>query len=365
MKEAIKITPKNLNAALVLSILAQRELAYGNGKRDSFAVFVRGSAGTAKSATIKALPDLLQPLTGKEWGYAGINLANTMPEEFRGLPVANHETKTADTYPLRELVVDKPLGLYVMEEFDRPIVPSTQASAAKLIQRELGMAWLPEGWTIVLTGNGDSDGCADPDRHVINRCCCLYIDANGEQAQRDFINFAEHEGFDKSVLLMAQLTPMESFTDWRDVSEYTYRSAFYASGVIKAWRKFRGLCKNGGIDLDSVLLAVLCGLVGVVAGRELHALAVRDASLPSFGQVVNSPDTVEVCKEIDRATPYLDSLIRLCSTAHDAKQVLRYIVRHHAEVARCSLQKLVAHRITEVSDAVKNDSVYIKFITND
>lgn len=363
--KAITITPKELNAAMILSILAQTEMTFKNGKRENFAIFIRGASGISKSDTIAGLYNYLKALTGKDFGYAGLNLANTMPEEFKGLPVANHTTKTTDTYPMRELVVEQPLGLYVMEEFDRPIVPATQAAACKLIKREAGMEWLPKGWTIVMTGNGDADGLPDPDKHVITRCCCLYIDANGEQAQRDCVDYVEAEGFDPACQMLAKLHPMESFADWRDVSEFNYRTNTYASGILKAWRNYRTICKDGGIDIDSVLLACLCGVVGVAYGRELHALAVRDITLPSFGQVLNDPEGVPVCPEIDKATPFLDSLVRLCTTAHDGKQVLRYVVRHHAEVARCALMKLVAHRNPEISDYILTDPVYIQFITND
>jgi len=205
----------------------------------------------------------------------------------------------------------------------------------------------------------------DPDIHVITRCCCLYVDANGEKAQREFVDFTEQQGFDPAVQMMAKLHPMETFSDWRDVSIRNQRTTTYASGILKAWRKYRKACSKGGIDLDAVLLACLCGVVGVPEGRELHALATRDINLPTFGDVLNHPDTVPVCTALDTATPFLDSLVRLCTTAHDGKQVLRYIVRHHAEISRCALQKLVAHRVAEVGDAVRNDPVYIQFITND
>ena len=373
-QKAINLTPAQLQSALVLGVLAQKELVYDNGyKRDAFAIFVRGASGVAKSSTIKGLPNVLTTLTGSNrpenaspfvWGYGGMNLANTMPEEFKGLPIPDHASRTTVNYPMSELVTKVPCGIYVMEEFDRPIVPATQASAAKMIQRESGCDWLPKGWTVVMTGNGDADGLPDPDHHVLTRCLCLYVDANGEQSQKDANEFMEREGFDPAVILSAQLSPLQTFADWRDVSEENYRTRLYASAVLKTWKKFGGFVKKAGLDFDAVLLPVLAGLVGVVRGREIYALAMQSKDLPTFGQVLNSPDTVAICAEIDKATPYLDSLIRLCTTSHDAKQVSTFVTRHHAEVARCALQKMLAHKVDAVADFAKNDQTVQKFFAN-
>ena len=116
-------------------------------------VMVWGPPGIGKSETVAAV--------AKEFGIGLIDLrlSQLAPTDLRGLPVADHESKTSRWYA-PEFLPRKGSGILFLDEFNMA-PPAIQGIAQQLIlDRCVGNYTLPDGWLVWAAGNRAEDGAA-------------------------------------------------------------------------------------------------------------------------------------------------------------------------------------------------------------
>ena len=130
------------------------------------ALFVQGTMGIGKSDCIKQAGKELAQELGLEYilngwgegkfGVVDIRLSQRAPEDLKGLPNFNKETKTTEWYVPEEFPRGGK-GIIFFDELNLA-VPSIQAAAYEIIlEHRLGTYKIPDGWGIVAAGNGTND----------------------------------------------------------------------------------------------------------------------------------------------------------------------------------------------------------------
>jgi hypothetical protein len=128
--------------------------------------FILGTMGIGKSDVVKQTAKYLAEKEGIEYidngwdkdkfGFIDIRLSQRNPEDLKGLPMFNKDTKTTEWYIPQELPREGK-GILFFDEINLA-PPSIQAAAYELIlDKRLGTYKLPNGWTIIAAGNGTED----------------------------------------------------------------------------------------------------------------------------------------------------------------------------------------------------------------
>ena len=161
-------------------------------------VMVWGPPGIGKSETIAAV--------AKQFGIGLIDLrlSQLAPTDLRGLPVADHESKTSRWYP-PEFLPRQGAGILFLDEFNMA-PPAIQGIAQQLIlDRCVGNYTLPEGWHVWAAGNRAEDGAAvfSMPTAIQNRFVHVSVSATFESYRQ----WALNNGIDEKILAFLAFRP--------------------------------------------------------------------------------------------------------------------------------------------------------------
>ena len=121
---------------------------------------IHGPSGIGKTAIIKQIVERLTEITGNEWGFATINVANHGAWDLIGVPNIV-EGKT--TFAAPEFLPDlsqpgtPAFGIFFVDEIDKAEGDMVNAMMPLINEGKLGSYTIPEGWLIIGAGNRLAD----------------------------------------------------------------------------------------------------------------------------------------------------------------------------------------------------------------
>jgi hypothetical protein len=272
--------------AQVTAILRhQLEMLWEDPERanDVAPVMLWGAPGVGKSSIVASLCEEL----GID--LIDIRLAQRDPVDIRGLPVPGDEGvdwMLSSDWPRDP----KSRGIILFDELTA-VDRSLQVAVYELIlDRRLGTLYqVPPGWLMVAAGNRGSDRAVvtTMSSALANRFCHLDM----VPKLRDWLAWARGAGICPEVIGFLRFCP-ECFHDMRGNLERGWPSA-------RSWERVSRLVGRNRLD-DKALELMVCGLVGVGAGRQFMAFREVSAQLPDVEQLLYRPDQFRLPEKADQ-----------------------------------------------------------------
>lgn len=242
-----------------------------------------GAPGVGKSSIVRNL------CADMGIGFVDIRLAQMDPVDIRGLPI-----------PRDDRVEWLLSGLWPREQDSRGIVlfdeltavdRSLQVAAYELIlDRRLGTLYeLPPGWLMVAAGNRVEDRAVTTmmSSALANRFCHVEISPNLE----DWLQWAGRVGIHPSVTGFLRFRP-ECFHDMQGDLQRGWPSA-------RSWERVSEVMGRGGLS-DRALELMVCGLVGVGAGREFMGFLDWADAIPDAAELLRNPQALQFPERADQ-----------------------------------------------------------------
>jgi hypothetical protein len=338
----LTITPRQCNAAIALTYLAQEFMP--KGKR--FGLFIWGASGIGKNAFTDYAPGLMSKLTKNDHGMIDFNCTANNPEDVKGLPwIKRLENGGAitDFAPIYEYDTRGQYGIFRCDEMDRPNVTQTLQAVVKYAIDRTDDQVLPLDWFVIGQGNGCSDrNTVELSDHIKGRFIHVYASINSDEARRDIETYLSKIDADPAIKALWRLSPCESNDAcFKEHAQYQPRTVEFANCLIKAVRKYGDQLRGLGCPVDKVVRPLLAGAIGVAQANELFRL-MEFSDLPTLGEIVNKPSSVIVPDDLSLAVKYVNTLCDFVSNDQEAKGLETYIKRFPAEITRMGLEKLAS-----------------------
>jgi len=258
--------------------------------------FLQGEPGIGKTSLLKTIKNLLNYELSAYVDAASLELGDT------AVPFPNKEDRIMEYFPNGrfKLHMKKPLVIMIDEWSKAP--PPVQNMLHPLLEEEsprFGDMYLTSDTVVVLTGNLTTDGVGDLLKaHTRNRVVMLKV---RKPTAKEWIAWAYENDIAPEVISYVDKDPevLASYMDHGqennlrifnprrpDVTCVTPRSLASVSRIVKNRHK-------AGVG-DDALIAALCGAIGEVAGRELHAMVKYSDQIPNWEDIVSSPASTKL-----------------------------------------------------------------------
>ncbi len=206
-----------------------------------------------------------------------LRLSQLAPTDLRGLPVADHPSRTARWYP-PEFLPRSGEGILFLDELNMA-PPAMQGIAQQLVlDREVGSYKLPEGWHVWAAGNRAEDGASvfQMPSALQNRFIHLAVEANFDSFRQWALGHGIHERIVAFLAFRPQLLHK------RDTAQPAWPSP-------RAWAAANALYQ-AGLTVES---AVGKGAAGEFAAYErvYASLPDLDAILEGKGKSISFPSS--------------------------------------------------------------------------
>lgn len=269
------------------------------------ALFIWGAPGIAKSSVVYQVADSLygRDSQGEPLPRAAffIDLRGSLidPVDLRGLPVADIERRLT-RWLTPEFLPTSGRGILFLDELNRAPIMVQNALLQLALDRRIGDYVLPDGWYVVAAGNRVSDGGAGVQRLDL-ALAKRFIPVVMAPDLSEFLTWGNENGIHPIVL---------AFLKFRQ-SNGAFIDAFFApdpknpsSPDPRAWEFVSDLLWSHEADPedDSVLLAMVSGIIGRGVGIEFMAYLARYAEMVSIGDPLADPTGARV--PTDPATLY-------------------------------------------------------------
>jgi len=236
-----------------------------------------------------------------------IRLAQRDPVDLRGLPVPKEDR--VDWLLSSDWPRDPDSrGIILFDELTA-VDRSLQVAVYELIlDRRLGSMYrVPDGWLMVAAGNRGKDRAVTTTMSsaLANRFCHIEVEPDPEDWQR----WAVNAGIHPDVIGFLRFSP-DQFHDMEVDLERGWPSA-------RSWERVGRLVERGQID-DGALELMVCGLVGIGAGRAFMAFRDWSSRLPDVQQLLIDPDGFELPERADQRFALCSALVFYLARADHA-----------------------------------------------
>lgn len=325
----ISLKPSEISKAVETCILAKQPVA------------VWGEPGVGKSQVIQQ--------TAKRLNLACQDVRAVLldPVDLRGLPHVNGDGRAHWAIP--EFLPRDGNGVLFLDELNRAPQLVQNACLQLTLDRKLGEYELPEGWTVVIACNRESDGGG-----VVKMSSALsnrFVHVNQVVDLDDWCKWAAGAGIDPVVI---------AFLRFKTDLLHKFDRNARAFPSPRAWEFVSKIV--GQNPAPAIMLALVAGAVGHAAAIEFMAFLKLYRSLPSIDAILLNPTGAPVPTETSTLYAVSAALARR-TTAQNFGRVLQYLDRLQAEFSVMAVRDAVTRdqQLTSTPEftkwAVKNSDV--------
>jgi len=228
-------------------------------KRLQQSVMIWGAPGIGKSQTVAEVA------REAKIELIDLRLSQLAPTDLRGLPVADHDSRTARWYP-PEFLPRTGEGILFLDELNMA-PPAMQGIAQQLVlDREVGSYKLPEGWHVWAAGNRAEDGASvfQMPSALQNRFVHVTVEANFDSFRQWALGHGIHERIVAFLAFRPQLLHKRDAAQpaWPSPRAWAAANALYQAGLTVEPAVGKGAAGeftayervyNSLPDLDSIL----------------------------------------------------------------------------------------------------------------
>jgi hypothetical protein len=283
-----------------------------------------GPPGVGKTAMVRLAASHLQLELVKPVHVEEFHLTSVSEVDVRGYLIPDGDNARFTKPAFWDAVENHPYGILFLDEFVQAPHEVQKAVAPLIYERRIGSYQLPDGWMVVLAGNGLDDGAGANTllSHVVNRLSIVKVNS---PTPDDWAMWAIEAGLEPEVIAFAKFRPEVVFAGTvpkaPDAPYCTPRSIHACSDLAKHY--------PGGIRamVDNKLgMALLAGVIGGGPAGELAGLVRTAMNLPSYEQVVANPTGTPIPEGLDMRYAMVMLVAVRCQLPH-MEQVCTYLAR--------------------------------------
>ncbi len=253
-----------------------------------------------------------------------LHLASMSEVDIRGylIPFNGHSVFTAPEF--WQTVEKHPRGILFLDEFMQATHEVQKAVAPLILDRRVGEYELPEGWSVVLAGNGMEDGAGANAllSHIVNRVSIVHTKAPDVDV---WCSWAATQQLPPELIAFAKIRPDVVFNGElpaeANTPYCTPRSLHALGDVANAW--------PGGLRAmveSKTGMTLMAGAIGEGGASELSAVVRTAINLPSYEAVVSDHEGTLLPTKPDQIYAMI-MLVAVCARVEHAEQVVSYITR--------------------------------------
>lgn len=296
-----------------------------------------GPPGIGKTDQVRAAAAAVAADTGKPCPVVELHLAQLSEVDVRGYLIPDGKAAVFTAPVFWPMVSAHEQGILFLDEFMQAGVEVQKAVTPLLRDLAIGEYKLPEGWSIVLAGNGQDDlaGAGAVLSHIINSISLFEVKPPHPD---DWVDWAIDNDVDPLLIAFAKSSPSEVFAapipTTGDTPFCTPRTVKFLSDIAKHWPGGLGSMAN-----DAIGTAVIAATVGSGATAILLSLVKLAHLLPDYDAVIAAPDTTPVPDKLSHAYA---TVLMLCARARleDAAPLVKYMTRFNPNHAIVGLRTL-------------------------
>lgn len=312
---------------------------------DQITVFVRSEPGVGKSSILKELAirngdafrvaedSRLPKCANDKYDYIYVDCASKDLNDI-GLTIPNHGSRRLDYYVSELVMLDSPKPkVILLDEFDKCPRMTKIVFTRLTLERIWGDRPVPTGTKIFTASNNASDGFGDSMMgYEMNRG--MVVDLLKPNANK-WLRWAANNGIHPVICATAQMYGGRMFASYRDEGQkdnpYIFnpkvkqpfvsgRSMAAASKVVE---KFLGR--------ERLMLAALCGTVGVAAARDITMVANLNKQISTTEQVIANPAGITMPTDDAALFLMLFNAVEDVKTQDDLTKFMTFVERITSE----------------------------------
>jgi hypothetical protein len=282
----------NFGSSLTLKQFADAIVTVGK----EVTIIGQGEMGIGKSSVLKTVA---KQLPNYNTAYIDCTLLDL--GDF-ALPYTKEEPKMKVTKfaPNARFMMheDKPV-IVMLDEIGKAMKSVKNVLLTLMLEHRIGDHYLPEGSIVFGTTNLMAEGVGDlMEAHARNRVC--FVTVAKSDADEWIDNFAVPHGLDATVIAWVKQFPqaLASFTEGNQKDNpYIFQparagqSAFVTPRSLEKASKVAGRRSELG---DAVTIAMLTGIIGESAARDMQSFFTVADKLPSWDVIMKAPETTKM-----------------------------------------------------------------------
>jgi len=285
------------------------------------------------------------------------------------MTIPNHETRTLETYVGSLFKLDSPKPkVILLDEFMKAPKLLQVIFTRLMLERFIGDTPLPKGSIVFGTSNNQSDGVGDTMMaHASNRVCILQM---AKPTTEEWLAWATNNNISALIRAWVHMFPrcLKSYLDDNETDNpYIFNPKKTQLSFVspRSLAKSSVIVENRDILGEVATMSALTGTLGASASADMSAFLSLEKSLPNMDDILQSPDTVEIPKEISAQLILMFHALDKLETQDDLSEFMKYIKRmKSAEIQAIFFTMLVRNKRTirlargneEVKDWAKNNN---------
>lgn len=247
------------------------------------------------------------------------------------MTIPNHETKSLEHYvgSLFKLDSSKP-KVILLDEFMKSPKLLQVIFTRLMLERTIGDTPLPEGSIVFATSNNASDGLGDSMlAHAGNRVCIFHMQ---KSLADEWLEWAADNGVHYLIRAWVKMFPkcLNSYTTGdQDDNPYIFNPRKTALSFVspRSLAKASVIIKNRDVIGDNATMCALAGTLGASAAGDMAAFLAMERKLPSFDDILKSPDKIDVPEEPAILLMIMNQAIDKLETQDDLTKFMKFMNR--------------------------------------
>ena len=287
---------------------------------------IQSEPGVGKTSLLKMIEEDM----GDKYDYIYVDCPVKDMSDI-AMTIPNHDTKTLENYvgSIFKLDSDKP-KVILLDEFMKAPKLLQVIFTRLMLERTVGDIPLPKGSMVFGTSNNQSDGVGDTMlAHAGNRVCIFQMQKPDVDS---WLEWAGNNGVHPLIRAFVHTFPkcLHSYLD--DEQENN-------PYIFKPSKQMLSFVSPRSLALASTIIehkdeigenATLCGLTGTLgesASRDMDAFLRLEKELPTFDEIVKSPDTTPVPESISAQLMLMFQAVDKIKQQSDLTSFMKYITR--------------------------------------
>lgn len=311
-----------------------------------------GRPGISKTAQVHVAARAMTRKTGIHHEVYILHLATLDTPDARGFVVPVGDECRFTKPPFWHVIEKHSHGILCLDEYAQCSHDMQKATSSIILDRMLGEHKLPDGWSVVLTGNRleDNAGANSMLTHIINRMAYIEVEA---PTPDEWVMWGVNEGLPSEVLAFAKLRPDVVFNaDIPSEADTPYCTPRSLAAAGELATHFPGGMRSMVDSPEG--MALLAGTIGVGATGELAGVVRVAMNLPSYETIIANPETAPVPAASEPSMLYAACmLVATRVTAPEVDAAMTYVSRMPFNFQLAAVMAIACRDVNFVAQSAK------------